>query len=1415
MNSCKPASGQKFGHSAFSRCCVALVMAALMAVGHVSANPHADASDDSDIVLAGPSPGTRGAAGVRGLDPWVVVSPTPFAVSRPGGVFLDGLFYVIGGEEIGGDRNGRVQFYDPEADLWDAVSADPMPTPVSNLCVAVLDGQIYVPGGWTGTVESTELQIFDPTTGTWTTATDDPLPGGRLAPACASHNGKLFVFGGDDGTNYTDTAWVYDPQLSAGNRWSTLSSSPFLHGYGSAVAGSNGLIFVTGFRNTNTDLNTVAAYDPDSDDWIAYPGLQTARGGAGVWTHGDLLYVGGGGWSSYLNSVELYDLSQGTAGNWEYTSPLNVGRRTAAAGTDPVTGELFIAAGWAGGFLDSVETLGARLTLGEVTAVDICAALPANNNGIFEPGEVVDLSIPLRAIHGDFSNVVGMLSSNSTGVSVINGMGSYGDIVDGTSVSANFSIRLAQSVSCGSPIDLTLAVSSNEDNLNFSIEREVGAPAMAYSDLPLAIPDNNPAGVPATVEVVGVPSPLTNVQVQINVQHTWVGDLIFTLTSPQGTVVTLLDRPGVPATGSGCNNNNVNVLFADGQPDPEEICTGNTFDDWPVSDAAPVTPLADLNGEDGNGTWTLTVSDNALADTGALVDWELILSPQGEAICNVCPSIADVAVNKTAAAPEPLLIGDSITYTLTASNTGPSQAQDVLVSDTLPSNVSYVSNDCGANFAAPSLTWDIGALDVGDDALCALTVTASDFGEISNTASIATSSDDPDFDNNTDTAVLAGVALPADLAISKDSDVSNAVPGESVTYTIVASNAGPGDALGSTVTDSFPAACTSVSWTCQGAAGGNCAANGSGDINEIVDLPNGGSVTFSAVCTIDSAATGTLSNTAMVSPPPGVSDPDLANNSATDEATLVPSADLALSKTTSGVPDPVQIGSSFQYLLSASNAGPSTATVVVVTDTLPSNVDYVSNDCGATFAAPTLSWNIGTMAPSGSADCIVTVVVNETGEIVNSASVSAATADPVPGNNTSSVVIGGVASADLSISKDIDVSNAVPGESVTYTVVASNAGPGDALGSTVTDSFPAACTTVNWTCQGDAGGNCAANGSGDINEIVDLPNGGSVTFSAVCTIDSAATGTLSNTAMVSPPPGVSDPDLANNTAMDEATLVPSADLALSKTASGVPDPVQIGSSFQYLLSASNAGPSTATVVVVTDTLPSNLDYVSNDCGATYAAPTLSWNIGTMAPSGSADCSVTVVVNDFGEIINNAGISAATDDPTAGDNTASAILAGVAFPADLSIALSVPASLEEPQVGDSYNYTVTVSNAGPGDADGLLMTMQLSPSLSYNGSTCSATFDGSEASWTLATLDAGDSNSCEISVTVLNPGILLASVEVSSSSDDPDLSNNSASLQLASMAVPVPALGIWALLLLALAMLVVMRRQLAIRISDVR
>jgi uncharacterized repeat protein (TIGR01451 family) len=126
-----------------------------------------------------------------------------------------------------------------------------------------------------------------------------------------------------------------------------------------------------------------------------------------------------------------------------------------------------------------------------------------------------------------------------------------------------------------------------------------------------------------------------------------------------------------------------------------------------------------------------------------------------------------------------------------------------------------------------------------------------------------------------------------------------------------------------------------------------------------------------------------------------------------------------------------------------------------------------------------------------------------------------------------------------------------------------------------------------------------------------------------------------------------------------------ADLALYKTVN--PDAVNVGQSTVFTLTVANNGPGAATNTVVTDTLPSGLSHVSNTCGATFAAPTLTWNVGTLADGGSASCNVTVNVNAGGTLTNNAVVTADGQDPVPANNAARASVRGVSGIPTLSIA----------------------------------------------------------------------------------------------------------------------------------------------------
>ena len=198
----------------------------------------------------------------------------------------------------------------------------------------------------------------------------------------------------------------------------------------------------------------------------------------------------------------------------------------------------------------------------------------------------------------------------------------------------------------------------------------------------------------------------------------------------------------------------------------------------------------------------------------------------------------------------------------------------------------------------------------------------------------------------------------ADLLVSKTDGTAVYTPGVPITYQIVVINDGPSHAVGFAIDDVVPAAITGVGASCVVTSGdGTCGTNDTAGNTVAFSgaaLTAGSTLTVTVTGTIDPAATGDLTNTATVTVPGGAgfTDPDPTSNAATDIDTLGSQlVDLAITKDdgqTSYVP-----GTPISYTVTVTNAGPSTATDVSLSDELPAAITNPTVTCVRDRRRPT------------------------------------------------------------------------------------------------------------------------------------------------------------------------------------------------------------------------------------------------------------------------------------------------------------------------------------------------------------------------------------------------------------------------------------------------------------------------------
>jgi subtilisin-like proprotein convertase family protein len=282
------------------------------------------------------------------------------------------------------------------------------------------------------------------------------------------------------------------------------------------------------------------------------------------------------------------------------------------------------------------------LELGTVAAT----AVGGDGDDVIDPGDSATLLTELHNLGGAApTNLAGVLSTTTAGVTILNPNSTWPAIAPGGSANNNtpFAFNLGPGLACGTAPDFDLTTTYSNGALSpqvfsFRVQTgEAGGPATDadYAGPVTPIPDDDPDGVAIPLTVAGAPGAISKLVFSIDgsacstgigsttvgIDHTWVGDIVLTLTSPAGTSVTIVNQAG---GGLNSGNNFCQTVLDDAAVNSIQAVTSagapytGTF--------KPANPLSAFIGEDPNGVWTLTASDNAFLDTGSVRAFSLSVS---------------------------------------------------------------------------------------------------------------------------------------------------------------------------------------------------------------------------------------------------------------------------------------------------------------------------------------------------------------------------------------------------------------------------------------------------------------------------------------------------------------------------------------------------------------------------------------------------------------------------------------------------------------------------------------------------------------------------------------------------------------------------------------------------------------------
>ena len=863
-------------------------------------------------------------------------------------------------------------------------------------------------------------------------------------------------------------------------------------------------------------------------------------------------------------------------------------------------------------------------------------------------------------------------------------------------------------------------------------------------------------------------------------------------TTPGGVVrftATFTNAGQVAYTGITIASNITDVLD-DATPNGDQTATSGTLSltatgiSWtgsiPVGGTVTVTGTVTVNNPDtGNQVLASTL---ATATPGSNC-------PAGgtDPACSVHVTVLTPALTVTKAADTTVALpGQTVTYTITVTDTGQTPYAGATVSDELDllDEADYNNNASASSgsvsYTSPVLTWT-GDLAPGGTATITYSVTVHNPATGDKIMTNTVASTDPGSTCLPDSgepacSVTIPVLTPA-LTITKTAATtsgSNAVatPGSTVSYTITVTNTGQVAYTGAAFTDPLGGVLDDATYNNNAAATAGSVSFASPNLSWAGDLAPGASATITYTVTVNNPDTGDQSLANTVTSATAGSNCPAGGQDARCTAIVTVVAASALTFTQTAAASSAVAGGTVAYTITIVNSGGVAATGASFTDPLGGVLDdaaygnnAVASSGTVTFATPVLSWT-GDVPAGGTVTITYTVTVNnpDTGNKILTSTITS----PTAGSNCPAASPGLRCTATVTVSQlaiDFTASTATttPGGTVGYTATLTNTGQTPYLGISVsTDS-----TGISDDATGN-GDETASSGTLSVGPdgavwTGDIAVGQTVTITSTATVNDPDTGDHILTATaVSAAPGNNCPAGGTDPACTPVTDVLTPALSIVKTANAttaVPGQV-IG----YTVTITNTGQTTYSGAAVTDSFAEMGDDAVYDGNATttsgslsFTSPNLTWT-GDLAPGASAVITYTVTVDnpDTGDkLVINTVTSAdpGSTCPPGAASTACRVTVSVLTPA---LTITKTASTTTATPGSTVAYTITVTNTGQVPYTGASVTDPLGGVLddaAYNGNasatTGSVSFTSPVLTWT-GNLNPGAAATITYTITVHNP-----------------------------------------------------------------